>query len=246
MKKFFRLILIILIISLPKLYSQNYNYTYILVDTNYDKSYDTSMKNYIDSLKNLLDFEMNKVIGYTDTPLYVKTPQSELSNLLTDIVFKRGNEFSLKELGNPVDLSLLNFGGIREHFIDKGEITVGDIYTISPFDNTLVIIELTGIELRKVFSKFTAEDNQPYANAKVLYQGNKIASVTVNGEPINYERTYYLATLDFIANGGDNILTGIVFKKVTPTHILLREAVIGYITSKKNIKPRLDDRVTIQ
>ena len=111
-----------------------------MVDTNYDKSYDTSMKNYIDSLKNLLDFEMNKVIGYTDTPLYVKTPQSELSNLLTDIVFKRGNEFSLKELGNPVDLSLLNFGGIREHFIDKGEITVGDIYTISPFDNTLVII----------------------------------------------------------------------------------------------------------
>ena len=51
------------------------------------------MKNYIDSLKNLLDFEMNKVIGYTDTPLYVKTPQSELSNLLTDIVLNEEMSF---------------------------------------------------------------------------------------------------------------------------------------------------------
>lgn len=246
MKKIFQLILLILIISFPQLYSQNYTYTYILVDTNYDNTYDISMKNYIDSLKDLLEVEMNQVIGYTDTPLHVKTPQSELSNLLTDIVLKQGDQFLLQEIGVPVDLSILNFGGIRDHFIDKGKIIIGDIYTICPFDNTLVIIELTGIELKKVFSKFTAQDNQPYANAKVLYQGDKIASVSVNGEPINYERTYYLVTLDFIADGGDNILTGVEFKKVTPTHILLREAVIDYITSKKHIKPRLDDRVTIQ
>lgn len=227
-------------------FAQQYEYSYILVDSTYEPTQSSKMSEYIDSLQQLFKKEMEQVIGKTDIALQVKTPQSELSNLLTDIVFEVGNDISLRENGVPVDLSILNFGGIRDHLVQKGEITMGDIYIISPFENTLVIVSLKGIELKKVFGKFTADENQPYSNAKVLYQGGRIASLSVNGAPIENERIYRIATLNFIAEGGDNILSGIKFDHVYPTNQVFRDVIINYIKTKKTVSPRLDDRVTIE
>ncbi len=106
-----------------------------------------------------------------------------------------------------------------------------------------MVVSLKGIELKKVFGKFTADENQPYANAKVLYQGGRVAALTVNGEPIDNEKIYRIATLNFIAEGGDNILTGIRFDDIFYTNQIFRDVVINYLKEKKVVTQRLDDRV---
>lgn len=246
MRRKISLLLSILVFVLTIGNAQNYQYSYILVDSVYEPSSSSEMSLYIDSLKQIFQQEMDQVIGITDVPLQVKTPQSELSNLLTDIVFEVGNNISLQEVGVPIDMSLLNFGGIRDHLIAQGNITVGDIYIISPFENTLVIVSLQGTELKKMFEKFTPSANQPYSNAQVLYQGGKIASVTVNGKAIENDQIYRIATLNFIADGGDNILTGLKIDQIYPTGKVFRDVIINFIKERKQISPRLDDRIIIQ
>lgn len=246
MKLNYRIIFLLLFFINFTLSAQHYQYSYILVDSTYEPTAPSEMSHYIDSLQHLFKKEMDQVIGKTDVALQVRKPQSELSNLLTDIVFEVGNKLSLQENGVPVDLSMLNFGGIRDHLIQKGEIKMGDIYIISPFENSLVVVSLKGIELKKVFGKFTADENQPYANAKVLYQGGRIAALTVNGEPIDNEKIYRIATLNFIAEGGDNILTGIRFDDIFYTNQVFRDVVINYIKENKVVSPRIDDRVKIE
>jgi 2',3'-cyclic-nucleotide 2'-phosphodiesterase (5'-nucleotidase family) len=85
---------------------------------------------------------MEQVIGITDVPLQIKTPQSELSNLLTDIVYELEIIFHYKKMCS-IDMSLPQLlEESRDHLIAQGNITCRDIYIISPFENTLVFVSL--------------------------------------------------------------------------------------------------------
>lgn len=217
----------------------------MVVDSSYQKHVNLEMKKYIDSLKVMFDAEMGVVIGHTAEMLTTEMPQSTLSNLLTDIMFEAGNDLSLRTDGVPADFALLNFGGIRAD-LPAGDITIGDIYTISPFANYLVIVEMKGTDVKRMFEKFTDKINQPIANAKIRYQGGKVASVEVAGKPIINDKIYRLATIDFVSGGGDNILVGCNTKLAINTTTILRDLIIDYIKKHKNIKGKIDDRAIIE
>ncbi|MBP5709803.1 MAG: 5'-nucleotidase C-terminal domain-containing protein [Bacteroidales bacterium] len=227
-------------------FSQSFDYHLYTMDKSYDKNYNPAVVAYMDSIRPLIQAQMGEKIGVCAKDLHSFQPQSPLSNLLTDIIFKYGNEYSLKEDGVPVDLSLLNIGGIRTS-MKAGDITVGNIFEISPFDNTLVIIALKGKELKKVFAKFSAKYSEPFSNAKVVYKNGQLSSLTVNGGPVDDNRVYRLVTLDFVQTGGDNILTGVDFESVTPTGTLERDLIINYIRNLGTpVTSDLDDRVVIE
>lgn len=216
------------------------------MDKSYDKNYNPAVVAFMDSIRPLIQSQMGEKIGVCAKDLHSFQPQSPLSNLLTDIIFKVGNDYSLKEDGAPADLSLLNIGGIRTS-MKAGNITVGNIFEISPFDNTLVIIAMKGSELKKVFDKFSDKYSEPFSNAKVVYKNGKLKSLTVNGNPVDDNRVYRMVTLDFVQTGGDNILKGIKFESVTPTGLLERDVFINYIkNSETPVTSDLDDRVVIE
>ena len=216
------------------------------MDKSYDKNYNPTVVAFMDSIRPLIQSQMGEKIGVCAKDLHSFQPQSPLSNLLTDIIFKVGNDYSLKEDGAPADLSLLNIGGIRTS-MKAGNITVGNIFEISPFDNTLVIIAMKGSELKKVFDKFSDKYSEPFSNAKVVYKNGKLKSLTVNGNPVDDNRVYRMVTLDFVQTGGDNILKGIKFESVTPTGLLERDVFINYIkNSETPVTSDLDDRVVIE
>ena len=216
------------------------------MDKSYDKNYNPAVVAFMDSIRPLIQSQMGEKIGVCAKDLHSFQPQSPLSNLLTDIIFKVGNDYSLKEDGAPADLSLLNIGGIRTS-MKAGNITVGNIFEISPFDNTLVIIAMKGSELKKVFDKFSDKYSEPFSNTKVVYKNGKLKSLTVNGNPVDDNRVYRMVTLDFVQTGGDNILKGIKFESVTPTGLLERDVFINYIkNSETPVTSDLDDRVVIE
>ena len=251
MKKLY--IVILLILGMTCLgYAQNFQYGYEMVrlTSRFDDNIDPKLQKYVDRIKAHLDKEMSVVVGYCDAELASFAPASPLSNFLTDILLEKAPDYATDTNFQHCDLSLLNFGGIRAS-LDAGEITVSDIFAISPFDNYLVFLEIKGSELRKMFSRFEERrNNAPYAGAKVVYLSGRPTKILVQGKPIDNNQLYRMVTLNFIAEGGDNILRDIQYEKTCYTDLVFRDFLIREIRNMtqegRHVNAKMDDRVVIQ
>lgn len=212
--------------------SFNYHYSTILLDSTYSSRDNETMEKYITHLQKQLSAKMDIVIGKSVTTLSSYPPASPLSNLLTDILLQFGNRYCIEKFGHSADVSLLNFGGIRTS-IPEGDITVGTVYQISPFDNVVVIIDLKGKELIKIFESFTYERNQPYAGLQITYKDDLPVKLLINNEDIEPEKIYRLVTVDFIMTGGDRIISPeTVFENIYLTGAIFRDVIIDGIKMK--------------
>ena len=155
--------------------SYNYQYEVVKMDSTFDARADLTLETYISHLKQEKDKKMSQIIGTSKEVLTSFAPQSPLSNLLVDILFEWGNSYLLSKKMQQADLALLNFGGIRAS-LPQGKITVGDIYQIAPFDNTVAFVFVRGSELKKMFDGFTEKRNAPLANVQTTYRTERLLS----------------------------------------------------------------------
>ena len=223
----------------------------VSMDSEIPETQDAAAVACMDSLRKVYGEMMDEVVGYNDHTIDRQRPQDELSNVLTDMVFDLGDSISKVVNGEGVDFSLLNFGGIRKP-LNAGDITLGDIFSILPFDNMIVLTTIKGSELRKVLAQMNDTINQPFSHlAFTLVGHNAPTDIIVNGKPLDDNATYRFATIDFIsgANRGDNILrdraTKVPFEigPVYKTNILLRDAFLEYIWKVKTVNGYMDQRV---
>lgn len=232
---------------------EQYNATHEVVsmDAELPETQDADAVAYMDSLRKVYGEMMDEVVGQNDHTIDKQRPQDELSNVLTDMVFDLGDSISKVVNGEGIDFSLLNFGGIRKP-LNAGDITLGDIFSILPFDNMIVLTTIKGSELRKVLAQMNDTINQPFSHlACTLVGHNAPTDIIVNGRPLDDNATYRFATIDFISgtNRGDNILrdraTKVPFEigPVYKTNILLRDAFLEYIWKVKTVNGYLDQRV---
>ncbi len=105
---------------------------------------DPKMKELEDSYLKDLKIEMQKVIGETKVGLYrgVSGGDSPEGSLIADAMRKYSG----------ADFALINFGGVRQP-LQKGKITIEDIFMVQPFDNYLEVIEMTGFQLRDLLER---------------------------------------------------------------------------------------------
>jgi 2',3'-cyclic-nucleotide 2'-phosphodiesterase (5'-nucleotidase family) len=169
----------------------------------------------------------NAVIGFSTTGLTKKQPESGLGNFITD-AFKW---YAQKSYNIDIDAAFVNAGGIRS-YLPKGDISLGKIYELMPFDNQIVIQKLKGNILQELLNKAAEKGGWP-VSAGLIYgiKDGKAVEITINNKPINFEATYTIANSDYIANGGDNctMLKGIAMLN---NNILMRDAIIEYIKLK--------------
>mgnify|MGYP002620964561 CR=1 FL=1 len=144
---------------------------------------------------------------------------------------------------------MLNFGGIRAQ-IPKGDIRIANLYEVSPFENSLVFIQLKGSELKKALQRFTDKANAPMAGVEMTYRNSRPVKILVQHAPIDDNRIYKLVTLDFIAKGGDNLLKDIQFESAEYTSMVFRDFLIEEIITINNenrlVDGNLEGRVTIE
>ncbi len=105
------------------------------------------------------------------------------------------------------DLALVNSGGIRDS-LPAGRITYRDVLKMQPFGNTLVVVELTGAQLRDYLAaavRMTPGSGGfvQVSGAALTAEGGRLVAATVGGAPIDTARTYRLALNRFMAAGGD-------------------------------------------
>lgn len=199
--------------------------------------------------KKKLEKQTIVVIGYCPEEMVSEMPQSPLSNFLTDILVEIGNEYCQKKHKENVDFSLLNFGGIRSS-LKAGNITIGNIFEIAPFENNLVIVDLKGSEVRKIFRRFKVKKCEPYSQqVNIQYAGDYFYKALINGQEIDNNKTYRMITLDFIITGGDDILKDVETENVDNTGIVVRDAYIKHIKNMtaegKNVTGKTDKRMYI-
>lgn len=231
--------------------SGNFQYEYKMVrlDSTWDAKIDPALQEYVDIKRQQMAEMTSVVIGHAKRTLTAFVPESPLSNFLTTLLLERGPQYVDDPQFDQCDLSILNFGGIRAQ-IPAGDITVGDIYDLSPFDNSLVFLLIKGSELRKALMRFTDKVNAPMAGVEMVYRNRKPASIRIQHKPLDDQQYYKVITLDFIAKGGDHILSDIEFEKSVVTGMFFRDFIIEEIREMtkegKSVDGRLEGRVEIE
>ncbi len=143
-----------------------------------------------------------------------------------------------------VQVAIQNGGGLRRSLL-AGDITMGDLYEIMPFDNYLVTLELPGADLKKAIdhgiNNPTITDGQ-FAGLKVTYDPKaefekRITSITLeDGTPIKDDAYYTVVINDFMVTGGDKYDFSKA-RNVKHTYIPVRDVLIDAIKKAKTLSP---------
>lgn len=125
------------------------------------------------------------------------------------------------------DIGLQNTYGIRRS-LPAGNITYGMIYETMPFDNTVTTVNIKGSDLLTLIEHSLPTGRTQigvFAGVKIILGKNNIINkVYINGNPLDSNKTYRLATINFLVSGGD----GFDFSKasnITDTNIPIRNVI---------------------
>lgn len=184
------------------------------------------------------------VLGVSSHFMEADRPESLLSNLAADIL----RDAALRYGGQSVDVGVMNMGGLRSS-LPEGDITVGDVYKVFPFENKLFTLSLTGEQLLDLFRRFAAVGGQGVSGAQLtISKDGKLLKAAVAGRPIDKNKEYRIATIDYLAEGNDGMS---VLREGTDRQLFdtltLRQVVTDYIVAQtkagKKIESKLDGRI---
>lgn len=200
----------------------------------------------VSKYKHLLDKEMGQVVGESLQDMTYGRPESLLTNLTSDVMLG----YVRSALNTKCDLALMNVNGHRAN-LAKGNITIGNIFEIYSFENSLAILKLKGKDLLEVFDSYANLGGAGISSsAKLIIQDKKIIDATIDGAPIDKNKIYTIVTLDYLADGNDGMEALKNAVSNTETGIILRDVMIDYIqkeTAKgKKLSSALDGRITIK
>ena len=200
--------------------------------------------NFIKPYKEKVEKEMNTVLSFTPKDL-VRTDgelESSLGNLMADLCYNRANSVFNSRTQKNIDFAMFNFGGIRAG-ITKGDIKTQNAFQLMPFENSLVVAELTGekvFELADYLLK-TKRAHPLSKQVKAVIKNNKI-DFKIHNKTIVKDKTYFVLTSDYLQNGGDSMN---FFKNPVNLYKLdykVRNAIIDYFKEKDTINVELDGR----
>lgn len=189
--------------------------------------------------------EMKAVVGHASMDLVKKAPESALSNLIVDCVMAKAASVT----GRRVDVGIMNFGGIRVDLF-KGDILMDDVVSMLPFTNYICYLEVRGRDLRRLFSEMAARKVEVIGGARIVVNGGQPESVIIDGAPLDDNKVYGVATIDFLLDGGDGISVARNALSLVRTDVLVREAFMDHLAKLreegKSLEYSTDGRVTIK
>jgi len=155
--------------------------------------------------KTILEKDMSKVISVTSEEMMKGKPESSLTNFLGDLLLEEGEKVAkTKNMDLKPDISYFNYGGIRT-YLPKGEITVGKIYELMPFENEMVYLKLSGSQVKTFLNAIAEKGGESVGGVRFTISDVKATNIFINGNPLESDNNYWLVTNDYVAAGGDNL-----------------------------------------
>lgn len=213
-------------------------------DANHDNN--TELKELVDHHKEILDKQMNEVIGESNNFMAYGYPESPLTNFTSDVMKAYGD----KHLSTGADLAVMNVHGHRAT-MPQGSITLGNLYEIYSFDNTVAFLKLKGDELNKIFDAYARMGGSGISsNVKLVINNKKVKSVTIDGKKIDKNKVYNIATLDYLADGNNGMDAFLNADEVEDTGITLRDVMIEYVKEQtqqgNKLSSKNDGRIIVE
>jgi len=218
----------------------------ISMDSTLNTPQEPVVKGIIDFYKPEMDRLMQGVVGSSVAELRSSRPESLLSNFTVDALL----EFARKHTKGTVSFSLTNFGGIRAA-LPAGNIRIYDIYSIFPFENYVVILDVAGSTVRKLFESFARNRVEAMSyNVQLEIKAGELKEALIDGAQIEDTKIYRIATIDFLMGGGDNVVALKEAIAVEETGLLIRDAIlekIANLTSNgKKVTATFTNRVKLE
>ncbi|UWR34245.1 5'-nucleotidase/apyrase family protein [Sulfitobacter sp. W027] len=178
-----------------------------------------------------------------------RAQECSMGNLVADAMLDR-----VKDQG--IDVAIANSGGLRAS-IDAGEVTMGEVLTVLPFQNTLSTFQVTGAQLIEALEngvsqheegagRFPQVAGMSFAFDPKAEAGSRISDVMVAGEPIDLEKTYGAVSNNYVRNGGDGYA---MFKDAANAYDYgpdLADVTAEYLAKDGTYKPYTDGRITMK
>ena len=179
------------------------------------------------------------VVGETSVDLTAKSGgESNLGDLVTDAMRAAAGS----------QIAFQNSGGIRAN-IPAGRITMEGLYTVLPFDNVLVSMDLTGRQVKEALEQAGTMEfgGLQVSGMTVTYDlkkpaGERLVKAEVGGEPLDPGKTYVVVTNDFLAAGGDKVIALSEGKNIAYRDVL-SDVLVEYLKKHSPVSPRVEGRI---
>jgi 2',3'-cyclic-nucleotide 2'-phosphodiesterase (5'-nucleotidase family) len=237
-------------ISACKTAYQSQKVEYVSYKINNTLSKDSSLQYLVQPYADSVHMRMNKVIAVSAITLDRKQPESTLGNLIADGIFYEGQQ----QLKTKIDGVVMNIGGIRLNTLAAGDITLGKVFELAPFDNTLVLMTVPGKIMQELCDHISTLGGWPVSHLSWQIKdmgagqaGKKAINIMIDGKALDLNSNYKILTNDYVANGGDYCEMLRPLPQQTNGY-LLRDALIDYFTgftkAGKKISSQLENRVS--
>lgn len=176
---------------------------------------------------------MDVVIGVADVELKKDKPNGTLGSMVADAMLMKA-----KQMDAACVIAISNYGGIRIPSLPKGNLTLGKIYELMPFENTLSIVPLSGYYLDTLCQKMARSGGMPISGLTFGINNNKAINIKINGEALDFSKSYKTCVNSYMASGGDECEFMIALPKQSTT-VLIRDAILAFINMQNTNKQSL-------
>lgn len=170
---------------------------------------------------------LKEVVAYAPEPMVKHKPEDPLCNFIVDRLFADVSAL-VAPSGRKVDVAFTNRGGIRQD-IPQGEVLLDDIVSMLPFANYLCYVQLEGRDLRGIFEYMAENGIQAVSGARIVIKDKNLVSAEVGGRPIDDDKLYGVATIDFLLDGGDGYKIARNAKDYVLTDVKIGDAILADI-----------------
>ncbi|WOI56616.1 bifunctional metallophosphatase/5'-nucleotidase [Palleronia sp. LCG004] len=175
--------------------------------------------------------------------------ECEMGNLVTDAMLARTAD-------QGVQIAITNGGGLRAS-IEGGEVTMGDVLTVLPFQNTLSTFEVDGAaivaalengasQMEEGAGRFAQVAGMSYTVDPSAEVGSRISEVMVGGEPIDESATYAVASNNYVRNGGDGYQMFVDAENAYDFGPDLADVTAEYLSQNTPYTPVIEGRITVR
>lgn len=216
----------------------SYRATFAVVDA--DLPPDPGVEAAIAPFRMQMQAEMQEVVGQATGAFVKDDPEGALDNLVADAVLVGARRRSR----DTVHAALVNDGGLRVP-VAAGPILVRHAYELLPFENYVVVLDLTGEQMQRLANEVARTNGEPIAGWTLTLEGETATSALVGGKPIAPDATYRVATVDYLADGGGawSVLWEVADGAREELAVLIRDVFVEYVREQGVVSPKLDGRV---
>ncbi|SPJ23640.1 bifunctional metallophosphatase/5'-nucleotidase [Palleronia abyssalis] len=195
----------------------------------------------------------NEVVAETSSEIVgvredCRARECAMGNLIADAMLARTQD-------QGIDVAIQNSGGIRAS-IDAGEVTMGEVLTVLPFQNTLSTFQVTGATLVEALEngvsqyeegagRFPQVAGMSFTVDPSAEAGSRVSDVMIDGEPVDPEATYGVVSNNYVRNGGDGYSMFVDAENAYDFGPDLADVTAEFLAEQGPYEPYTDGRITV-